>query len=76
MDAAEADVWADGAVRGWAAAAEFSGLSRAQLKSLVDAGLLPCFPLGDRGDWMFPRRALARHLAGLHAEYAAAGEGG
>jgi hypothetical protein len=32
----------------------------------VDAGLVPCFQLGERGDWMFSRRALAEHLADLH----------
>ncbi len=62
------DTWVDGALRGWASASEFCGLSRAQIKSLVDAGQVPCFPIGDRGDWMFSRRALAQVLEGLHAK--------
>ncbi|HEY1189036.1 MAG TPA: hypothetical protein VGE74_15385 [Gemmata sp.] len=61
--------WIGGAVRGWAAASEFCGFSRAQIQSLVDAGLVRRFPIGERGDWMFSRLDLAQALAEKHREY-------
>lgn len=65
--------WLDGAVRGWAAASEFSGLSRAQLLPLLEAGRVLAFPVGERGDWMFARRSIAEVLAAMYAAHAARG---
>ncbi len=67
-DAAALRLWRHGAVRGLRKAQAFCGLSMRELKSLVDAGALECFPLGDRGDLMFPRRALVALLARLQRE--------
>lgn len=64
--------WLDGAVRGWAAASEYSGLSRAQIVALMSDGRVLAFPVGERGDWMFSRRSLAEVLAAMHAAHQAA----
>jgi hypothetical protein len=68
-DPAHRALMAEGCLRGLRAAAAFSGLSEQQLRALMDAGALPWFALGSRGDRMIPRAALVEVLAGLYGRH-------